>query len=100
MEPQLGILLHPEKRGIQKKAGRDRVRPNSDDTIGILASSLAKPQASLAFWKDGPTINLFDLNQLAFQSLETQEFSLMQHTESVVHRLVISTQRAGWVLRR
>lgn len=72
MEPQLGILLHPEKRGIQKKAGRDRVRPNSDDTVGILASSLAKPQASLAFWKDGPTINLFDLNQLAFQSLETQ----------------------------
>lgn len=76
------------------------MRPNSNDTTGDLASNLAKAQASLAFWKDGLTINLFDLNQLAFQSLETQEFSLMQHTEISVHCLVISTCGAGWVLRR
>lgn len=31
--PYFGILLYPEKRGIQKRAERERIRSNSDDII-------------------------------------------------------------------
>lgn len=71
MEPSVGDLLLL-RWGAARQKQRERVRPNSDKTTWILTSNSAKAEALWAFGRCGPQINLFLLNLLALQFLETQ----------------------------